>query len=242
MNSRQSSVAVAAAVAVVALPLLSRALRRVLLGPSTPLDFNLACACGKVKAAVHAPDPLSLVCHCDDCRDYVLWCGQHANPPCAPRGGDPGDGVRTCQVFKADIRVNEPAQLQWSVLDPSLVPPDRPFTLLRAHATCCNTPLFNTWRELPTCSFFAPAVVEDGGSGAASLLQPPQWRLNVQFAQKAPTVTASCGTAQLFGFRFLARFMARNLVYYRSRAVPAPFALPESLEACVVRQRAEATQ
>ena len=240
MSSRDG---VALVVAVVALPLLARALRHALLGPSCPQDFTLSCACGCVRAVVHAPAPLSLVCHCDDCRDYVAWAQSRCKPAVSsePSGAVAAAWVRTVQVFKADIQLCEGAEehLELSILDPSLLPPDRPFTLLRAHATCCGSPLFNTWRELATCSFFSTAVVADGGSGAASLLQPPQWRLNTKFATGATTPAASIGTAEYFGPRFLLRFMARNLVY-RARALPVPFALPQgSLEACVVRGRRE---
>ena len=61
--------------------------------------------------------------------------------------------------------------VQASRLDPSRVPPGRPFVLLRLHATCCGSPMFNTWHELPTCSFFGVALEaepsRDGTAAAA---------------------------------------------------------------------------
>lgn len=124
-------------------------------------------------------------------------------------------------------------------LDPALVPPGRPFTLMRAHAACCGTPLFNTWRELPSISFFAAAAVADGGSGAAALLQPPEWRLNTRWSTVPPETLPPPAGSPTFDPRFLARFVARNVLYGR-RGAPAPFELP-TLEGCAVRPRAGAT-
>ena len=140
-------------------------------------------------------------------------------------------------MFKADIRLRDPqaqSLLRVSRQDPTHVPDGRPFVLLRVHAACCGTPLFNTWRELPTCSFFAAVAAPDGGSGAAALLQPPQWRLNTRWAT-APAGSLLPAGSDTFSPLFLLRFMARNFVYFRSRAEPAPFELPSDLEACEMR-------
>ena len=222
------SAALATAAAVVLAPRAASALRRLLLGPCACQGFSLACCCGRVRAAVRAPAPLHLVCHCDDCGAYVTWASRRGAAPCDRRLLEPDGGVRTVQVFKSDITVQSGAQsLAVTRLAPDLVPPDRPFVLLRVHASCCGTPLFNTWHELPTCSFFASAAAADGGSGAAALAQPPQWRLNTAWAQPG-SLPPPAGSAA-FGPLFLMRFIARNL-YFRSRGV-APFELPP-LSAC----------
>ena len=239
MASRQAVVgtALAAAAAVVIAPRVAAALRRLLLGPYTSSqDFSLACCCGRVRATVRAPAPLHLVCHCDDCAAYVLWASRRGAAPCDRRLLEAdGGGVRTVQVFKSDIAVQSGAGLLVVTrLAPELVPPDRPFVLLRVHASCCGTPLFNTWRELPTCSFFASAAAEDGGSGAAALARPPQWRLNTAWALpgRLPPPVGSTN----FGPLFLMRFIARNL-YFRSRGA-APFDLPPAA-ACATWRREE---
>ena len=134
------------------------------------------------------------------------------------------------QVFKADIELASTSSrelLRVTRLDPRRVPEGRPFTLLRVHASCCGTPLFNTWRELPTCSFFAANAIADGGSGAASLARPPQWRLNTAWARAAPAAAALLEPRGTPGFPalFLLRFIARNWAFSQ-RATPAPFELP----------------
>ena len=225
MASKQAvlSAALATATAVIVVPRAVAALRRLLLGPCASQDFSLACCCGRVRAAVRAPAPLHLVCHCDDCRAFVLWASRRGAAPCNRRLLEADGGVRTVQVFKSDITVQSGAEsLVVSRLAPDLVPPDRPFVLLRVHASCCGAPLFNTWQELPTCSFFATAAAADQGSGAAALAHPPQWRLNTAWAQSGSLPPPAGSTA--FGPLFLLRFIARNL-YFRSRGA-APFALP----------------
>ena len=251
-------VATAAVATFVAMPLLIESFRRVLLGRRCPPQaFSLSCSCGRIRATVCARDPLHLICHCDDCQAYVAWT---ANQPTtykrqntAQVSADASGGVRTVQVFKAEIAVSlEPVPanrggsaasatesqtasdlLEVTRIDPRLVPEGRPFTLLRVHATCCSTPLFNTWRELPTISFFASAAAPDGGSGALALLQPPEWRLNTEWAQKVPGQTLVPPGSFGFSPFFLARFLIRNWVF-GSRGSPAPFPLPSTLEACKV--------
>ena len=233
------------AAAVAAVPLVALAVRRLLLGApaAPPQEFALSCSCGRVRARVRARRPLHLVCHCDHCQGYVRWVAEQAST--AASGGaapqrraaaDARGGVRTVQVFKADIRLlgdEARALLQVSRLDPRLVPEGRPFALLRAHATCCGTPLFNTWRELASCSFFASAAEDDGGSGASALRRAPEWRLNTQWALDAATpLPAPAGSAQ-FSPLFLARFLARNILC-AEWAAPPPFDLPPT-EAVVVR-------
>ena len=223
------SAALATAAAVAVAPRAAAALRRLLLGPCAAQDFALACCCGRVRAAVRAPAPLHLVCHCDDCRAYVRWAAQRGQSPCDRSLLQPCGGVRTVQVCKADIAVQSGADaLAVTRLAPDLVPSDRPFVLLRVHASCCGAPLFNTWQELPTCSFFASAAAADGGSGAAALAQPPQWRLNTAWAR--PGSLPPPAGSKSFGPLFLLRFIARNLYFRRSRGA-APFILPP-LDAC----------
>jgi hypothetical protein len=163
----------------------------------------------------------------------VLWASQRGAVPCDRRLLEPDGGVRTVQVFKSDITLQSGAALlAVTRLTPSLVPSDRPFVLLRVNASCCGAPLFNTWLELPTCSFFASAAAADEGSGAAALAQPPQWRLNTAWAQPG-SLPPPAGYAA-FGPLFLMRFIARNL-YFRSRNA-APFELPAAA-ACATWQR-----
>ena len=239
MASKQAvvlSAALATAAAVVIAPRAAAALRRLLLGPCASQDFSLSCCCGRLRAAVRAPAPLHLVCHCDDCRAFVLWAARRGAAPCDRRLLEADGGVRTVQVFKSDIAVQSGAELlAVTRLAPDLVPPDRPFVLLRVHASCCGAPLFNTWQELPTCSFFATAAAADGGSGAAALMYPPQWSLNTAWAQPG-NLPAPAGSAS-FGPLFLMRFIARNL-YFRSRGA-APFDLPSGAACATWRPQEE---
>ena len=225
MASKQAvlGAALATAAAVVIAPRAASALRRLMLGPCARQDFSLSCCCGHVRASVSAPAPLHLICHCDDCTAYARWASRRGAAPCNRRLLEAEGGVRTVQVFKADISVQSGAEaLAVTRLAPDLVPADRPFVLLRVHASCCGAPLFNTWQELPTCSFFATAAEADGESGAAALAQPPQWRLNTAWAQ--PGSLPPPAGSKAFGPLFLLRFIARNL-YFRSRGA-APFNLP----------------
>ena len=151
---------------------------------------------------------------------------------------DERGGVRTVQVFKADVTLLpgvDRGLLRVSRLAPELVPEGRPFTLLRAHAACCGTPMFNTWRELPSISFFASVATEDGGSGAQALARAPSWRLNIKWALGGPLpLPAPVGSLEFSPF-FLARFLARNILC-AERAAPAPFELP-AIEAVELRSK-----
>lgn len=197
-----------------------------------------------MRATVSATAPLHLVCHCDDCQDYVSWVALRRPASLGPLPtADLSGGVRTVQVFKRDIKLSDAgmtALLEVSCLDPALIPAGRPFKLLRAHATCCGTPLFNTWGALPSISFFAAAAATDGGSGAEALRRPPEWRLNTAWARGAtPGSLVPAGSAG-FSPLFLLRFIARNWWYAASHGAPSPFPLPGGDEAgaCTVRQRA----
>ena len=239
--ARHRTLALSAAAAV-AVPLVLLSLRTLLLGaaPAAPEEYALACRCGRVRASVRARRPLHLVCHCDHCQGYVRWVAEQAqSASAAPRtqrasaassaaaAVDARGGVRTVQVFKSDIRLSDEARalLQVTRLDSRLVPQGRPFMLLRAHATCCGTPLFNTWRELASCSFFASAAEDDGGSGARALRQAPAWRLNTQWALDAATPLPPPPGSPQFSPFFLARFLARNILC-SEWATPSPFELP----------------
>ena len=232
MASKQAvvlSAALATAAAVVIAPRAAAALRRLLLGPCASQDFSLSCCCGRLRAAVRAPAPLHLVCHCDDCQQFATWVAARRPAQFGPlRTADAAGGVRCVQVFKSDyVSLVGGELLEWSRIDPRLLPEERPFTLLRAHATCCGTPLFNTWRELPTCSFFGAAAV--GGDA----LPPPAWRINTKWAlAPADSLPPPRGSASFDPF-FLLRFISRNALNYRRRN-PAPFTLPPE-DACTVR-------
>ena len=232
------SLALAAVATAAAVPVLLLALRRVLLGKNvSPQEFTISCTCGRVRASVHAAAPLHLACHCDDCQDYVAWVALR-RPAELQRllTADDNGAVRTVQVFKREVVVSSGADLlQITFLCPRLVPAGRPFQLLRAHANCCGTPLFNTWRDLPSISFFAAAAEEDGKSGAAALREPPEWRLNTKWSSRvAHERLIPTGTTGFSPF-FLLRFVSRNW-FYAQLARPEPFCLDESV--CTERGRA----
>ena len=237
LTSRQTAlnVAIVTAAAVVIAPRAAAALRRLILGPCTAQDFSLACSCGRVEATVHAPAPVHLICHCDDCRAFVLWASKQGDAPLGERQLlEVGGGVRTCQVFKSVITVQRGGELlKTTRLTPELVPKDRPFLLVRVYATCCGAPLFNTWPELPSCSFFASSVQADGGSGAAAVASRPQWRLNTAWALPVNSLPPPAGSKG-FSPLFVMRFIARNL-YFRSRS-NAPLQLPPA-DACAIWTR-----
>lgn len=103
--TRTTEIVIATAAAVACSVAVAAALRRALLGPLSPQEFSLSCACGRVKADVRAPAPLHLVCHCDDCQNYTSWAAaqrpaasarEPLPPPAAP---DASGGVRTVQVW-----------------------------------------------------------------------------------------------------------------------------------------------
>jgi len=236
--SRTAATLVAASAAVILAPSIARAFRRCCLAEQRdPQVFHLACTCGKLRAVVRAPAPVHLVCHCHDCQAYAAWVSeQRPSTEPALRTVDASGGVRTVQAFKGDIELTSGAAslLQVSRLDPGLVPPGRPFPLLRLHATCCGTPMFNTWRELATCSFFASTATAEESAAASALHRPPRWRLNTRWARGENETPK--GSPE-FSPLFLLQFVVRNLVY-RRRAAPCPFALPD-LDKVIIRLRPE---
>jgi hypothetical protein len=40
------------------------------------LDGVLQCQCGRVRIQVHAAAPVHLLCYCDDCQNYEMYCKQ----------------------------------------------------------------------------------------------------------------------------------------------------------------------
>ena len=89
------------------------------------------CECGEVQGTLEGITPSSgtlIQCHCDDCRRAVVWLGQP----------DPGqDGVTYYQTTPARVSFtaghDKLAATTW-----------KSPRLLRWHASCCKTPLFNT--------------------------------------------------------------------------------------------------
>jgi hypothetical protein len=211
---------------------------------TTNLDVRLSCACGQVLLRVYAKSPVHLVCYCDDCQGYVEWLTARRPDEYGPETAvDAQGGSRTFQVFGSEVQVVSGGNLLVpTALDPRLVPKGRPRQMLRAHCSCCFTPMFSaSWRELATVGIYAANVVissNDGSTnqyfapdsitgcwGEDSYLGSPAYRINTKWAKEILGVPSPAGSAG-FPLGFLLRFIARN-IFFRNRRLPFPIALPK---------------
>ena len=94
-------------------------------------SIPFSCRCGEVTGALHRVDPAEgthVVCHCNSCRSAMEKAGL---------GEEAQDGVALFQTTPDHIEI---------ATGIARLAPRRfsPKGLLRWHATCCNTPMFNT--------------------------------------------------------------------------------------------------
>ncbi len=114
----------------------------------------LSCSCGRTKASLSGYKPAQLnhvFCHCNDCQAFAKFLGAQA------RYLDANGGTRICQISGARVSLDEGIE--------NLVPLRlSPKGLLRWHAKCCNSPMFNTLasRGLPFVGVIAQNIELEG--------------------------------------------------------------------------------
>ena len=114
---------------------------------------TLSCACGLVTGRVNNLTPKStahLYCHCKDCQAFAIYLGKQEQVL------DANGGTEICQTSCANLTIETGVDhLRPLRLSPS--------GLMRWHATCCNTPLFNTMAKpgMPFIGLFVTALCAD---------------------------------------------------------------------------------
>ncbi len=170
-------------------------------------DLPFACSCGtlsgKLVGVSHA-NGNRLECYCGDCRAAEAFA--------SPTRAIPDGPVQLYQTTPARIRIDEGAD-QLAVFSLS------PKGVLRWHAKCCGTMLFNTLRN-PKVAFvavFTDAVAD------ANTLGPVQSRANIQNGD---------GTSRNEGFGRMLRSIARGAVPARITGSwkNTPFFDPDTIE------------
>ena len=99
--------------------------------------MRFACECGAVAGEIERATPAEgdhVVCHCSDCRDLVRYLGKEA------RVLDDNGGTALYQSRCARMQF-ERGRDKLAALHMTDAP------TLRWYASCCNTPLFNTYRN-----------------------------------------------------------------------------------------------
>ncbi|KAF0684026.1 Aste57867_23947 [Aphanomyces stellatus] len=174
-------------------------------------ESDFACDCGQVQGRVHTSAGLHIVCYCDDCQAFAnTLCAKEGRK--APSPLDEHGGTDLIQVFPADLvftRGQEHVEIG-KLSDKS--------TLLRVHASCCHTPLFNTMDDFAFLGLLTSTLRSpDVNLGA------PQYRIMAKFAKNANTLHAAHPNAvSIVPVGFVLAFFARSLFWHRKKAHPSP--------------------
>ncbi|WP_370188481.1 DUF6151 family protein [Qipengyuania sp.] len=162
---------------------------------SAPDQLPFACECGAVSGVVEQVSPKEgdrVVCHCIDCRDLVRHLGQE------DRVLDHLGGTDLYQSRCARVKIRSGRE-QLSSLHMT------EGKTLRWYASCCNSPLFNTYAN-GKVPYVTTLLANTERSRADDLLGPP---IGHVFAEQA-TGDASALTPMPFN-RLMRRFLKRML-------------------------------
>jgi len=99
-----------------------------------PVKQTIRCACGKVKLSVDSPSALRFVCYCKDCRGYYQALNSIRNKNNARL--DAWGGVDHLQLYPSEIQIQQGRE------NVSLCKIRDKSPIVRAYASCCDTPLF----------------------------------------------------------------------------------------------------
>ncbi|KAG7360861.1 hypothetical protein IV203_035960 [Nitzschia inconspicua] len=209
----------------------------------------IQCQCGCVRIQIDAPSPVHIICYCDDCQNYEIYCRQQrkSNGQDYRRVADKNGGVRVCQVYKTNIRVLQGNDLlRPTAIDPTLLNDKPPFQMFRFHSDCCQTPLISaSWKDLSVVGFFvanfligsdeesqfcmATSIMAhpstfDWYTEDVSGLPPIQWRINKKYAKHPEELRR--GGWQGFPPLFILGFLWRNFVVGPSSKISHPLPFP----------------
>jgi hypothetical protein len=142
----------------------------------------IRCRCGQLRGEVsHPGDARRGVCYCKDCQSFAHFLGR-ADAVLDERGGT--DLISTRQSRVSFSRGSE--RIACMALSPN--------GLLRWYASCCNTPLGNTPRNLKLSHVgLVHSCLEDPASSLDASFGPVQMQVNTGSA-KAPVAATPVGT------------------------------------------------
>ena len=162
---------------------------------SAPDSLEFACKCGAVTGVVEQVSPGEgdrVVCHCTDCRDLVRHLGQEARVLDELGGTDLYQSrcarvkLHSGREHLASLHMTEGKTLRW-------------------YASCCNSPMFNTYAN-GKVPYVTTLLANADGAKADDLLGPP---IGHVFAEQA-TGDASALTPMPFN-RLMRRFLKRMI-------------------------------
>ena len=184
-------------------------------------NLPFACVCGQVAGTIARASPKRgdhIVCHCTDCQTFPLYLGQ------ADRVLDEHGGTPLYQSRCGDLSF-ERGRDKLGALHLTEQP------TLRWYATCCDTPLFNTFQNgrIP----YTTTLVANTAESARQSLGPPIGHLFVKDAPGDPQDLSDMSMGRLMR-RFFVRLVKDVFSGDRKRN---PLFDPHSFEPIATPQR-----